>query len=104
MKSKVMILAHSVKAEFPSFSDALKFAWAKCKLKKKLSDKVCFFSFVKKSTGEMRDALGTLNFEYIDYPHKTNYIRRKWYIQSFWDTCKNDWRCLDVRTLNKIHW
>jgi len=31
-KSKVMKLAHSVRTEFTSFSDALKFAWAKMKL------------------------------------------------------------------------
>lgn len=103
-KSKVMTLAHSVKSHFPTFADALRFAWAKVKISTKLAKGLCFFTFTKKSTGEERDALGTTNFDFINYEHKNCYYRTKWYLQTFWDTNKNDWRCLDVRTLNVIHW
>jgi hypothetical protein len=103
-KSKVMTLAHSVKSHFPTFADALRFAWAKVKISTKLAKGLCFFTFTKKSTGEERDALGTTNFDYINYEYKNYYYRTKWYLQTFWDTNKNDWRCLDVRTLNVIHW
>ena len=104
MKSKVMTLAHQVRSEFPTFADALRFAWAKVKISNKLAQGLCYFTFTKKSTGEQRDALGTTNMDYINYEHKTCYYRKKWYLQTFWDTNKNDWRCLDVRTLNAIHW
>ena len=104
-KSKVMKLAHSVRAEFTSFSDALKFAWAKMKLKTKMQKGLCYFTFTKKSTGEERDALATLNMDYVNHKfQKGCYIRKKWFLQTFWDTNLNDWRCLDVRTLDKIHW
>ncbi len=103
-KSKVMKLAHSVRTEFNNFSEALKFAWAKIKLQTKLQKGLCFFTFTKKSTGEQRDALATNNMDFINYEHKGCYIRKKWYLQTFWDTNKNAWRCLDVRTLDTIHW
>lgn len=55
------------KAElFPSFSEALKAAWAKFKLVQKLKSGIARFSFIK-SNGETRAAVGTLregNFEY----------------------------------------
>ena len=105
-KSKVMTLAHSVKSHFPTFADALRFAWAKVKISTKLAKGLCYFTFTKKITGEERDALATTNKDYIEYNRKTCYIGTygKWYLQTFWDINKNDWRCLDVRTLNAIHW
>ncbi len=63
-KSKVMTLAHSVKSHFPTFADALRFAWAKVKISTKLNKGLCYFTFTKKSTGEERDALGTTNFDF----------------------------------------
>ena len=60
-KSKVFKLAHSVRSEFPTFADALRFAWAKVKISTKLAKGLCYFTFTKKSTGEERAALGTTN-------------------------------------------
>lgn len=104
MNKQVMILAHQVKANFSTFADALRFAWAKVKISTKLKNGLCFFTFTKKSTGEQRDALATTNTDYINYNYKECYLRSKWYLQTFWDTNINDWRCLDVRTLTAIHW
>lgn len=102
MKSKVFKLAHKIKANFSSWSEALRFAWNKIKLQFKMNNSICFFEFKKKSTGEQRTVLGTLNNDYIDYEYKGG-SWSKWYILRFYDTVKQDWRSLDVRTLTKIY-
>lgn len=106
MKSKVFKIAHKVKAEFSTWSEALRFAWTKVKLQRSLKELPVdiekqegglFFIFKKKSTGENRLAQGTLNLE-TEYtpsaPKKINY-----FIQKFFDVKKRAWRSLDVRTL-----
>jgi hypothetical protein len=103
MKSKVFKFAHRVRKNFNNWSEALKFAWKKIKLQMRLNNKLCYFQFKKKSTGELRDALGTTNIGFINYEFK-GYPNDKWYIIRFWETNKSQWRSLDVRTLVKIYW
>lgn len=98
-KSKIFKLAHSVRAEFRTFSDALSFAWTKYKLQTRLTSGQVYFNFTKKSTGEVREAHGTLDFQ-IPYIPSSKTI---WYIQKFFDIDKQAWRCLDVRTLIKMY-
>tara|TARA_R110000824_G_scaffold395070_6_gene595405 strand:+ start:9163 stop:9471 length:309 start_codon:yes stop_codon:yes gene_type:complete len=98
-KSKIFKLAHSVRAEFNTFSQALIFAWAKYKLQTRLTSGVVSFDFIKKSTGELRKANGTLDFQ-IPYVPSSN---TAWYIQKFKDVDLDQWRCLDIRTLIKIY-
>jgi len=100
MKKAVMTLAHKVKQYFNTFSEALIFAWAKYKLQTRLHAGEVSFDFRKKSTGEIRRAKGTLKF---DIPHVPSKKGCAWYIQKFKDVDINQWRCLDIRTLIKIH-
>jgi hypothetical protein len=100
MKSKVFILAHKLRSKFNSWSECLKFAWAKIKLVANLRKGVYSFSFIKKSTGEVREAKGTLNQSLINYEYKGG-SWSKWNIVRFFDTKINEFRCLDVRTLIK---
>ena len=95
-----MTLAHKVKHNFNTFSDALIFAWAKYKLQTKLHAGVVSFDFRKKSTGEVRAAKGTLKF---DTPYTSTNNKTSWSIQKFFDIDKQAWRCLDIRTLIKIY-
>lgn len=103
MKSKVFKLAHKVKANFSSFSEALIFAWAKVKLTTKLRQGICSFQFKKKTTGTLRDCLGTLSDSEINYTPKGGKSCSKWNILKFWDTEKDAWRMLDVRSVTIIN-
>ena len=94
-----MTLAHKVKHNFDTFSEALIFAWAKYKLQTRLIAGDVAFNFIKKSTGEIREANGTLKF---DMPYIPTNNKTSWSIQKFFDIDKQAWRCLDIRTLNKI--
>ena len=97
MNSKALTIAHKVKAEFSTWSEALKFAWTKVKLQRSLKEGNVKFVFKKKSTGENRLSNGTLKLD-TEYtpsaPKKINY-----FIQKFFDVKKRAWRSLDVRTL-----
>lgn len=95
-----MILAHKVKHNFNTFSEALIFAWAKYKLQTRLIAGEVHFDFTKKSTGEVREAYGTLKF---DIPYVPTNNKSSWSIQKFFDIDKQAWRCLDIRTLIKIY-
>lgn len=95
-----MILAHKVKHNFDTFSEALIFAWAKYKLQTRLIAGEVHFDFTKKSTGEVREAYGTLKF---DIPYVPTNNKSSWSIQKFFDIDKQAWRCLDIRTLIKIY-
>ena len=100
MKKTVMLLAHQVKKHFKTFSEALIFAWKKCKLQKKLRSGIAVFTFIKKSTGKIRKAKGTLLLnDTINY----NVNNTVWYIQKFKDVEIKEWRSLDIRTLKKIY-
>ena len=67
-KSALFKLAHSVKNNFSSFSEALRFAWKVIKLRKDLTLHNVRFSY-RKIDGSIRQAVGTLNLE--DYEHKS---------------------------------
>ena len=96
MNSKVLKFAHKIKAQFSSWSEALKFAWAKIKFQIKLAASTVSFSFIKKN-GEVRPANGTLNIQYQSKSSKPSV----WYIVKYFDTDKNGWRCFDFRNLIK---
>ena len=101
MNSKVLTIAHKVKADFNTWSEAVQFSWTKVKLQRCLKEGDVKFIFKKKSTGENRLSNGTLKLdtEYIPTkPKKPNYL-----IQKFFDIDKQGWRSLDVRTLIKVY-
>lgn len=60
MKSQLFKIAHAIKGNFKSFSEALKHAWKVIRLKMQLKKGEVTFMF-KKVDGTIRTALGTLN-------------------------------------------
>lgn len=101
LAKRAFVLAHKIRLNFSEFGKALKFAWKKVKLHAKLQ-KLCFFQF-KKKNGELRDALGTINPDYMNYEFKGGGYE-KWYLIRFWETNKEQWRSLDVRRLVQVYW
>lgn len=59
MKSKLFKIAHSIKANYATFSEALKYAWKVIRLRIKMKSGVVSFSFIKVD-GSIRKAIGTL--------------------------------------------
>ena len=98
MNKLALTLAHKIKSNFSTWSQALVCAWAKIKLQSKLRKGTASFSFIKKN-GEVREALGTLLF---DTPYVSTSTRvSPWHIVKFFDTVKNAWRSMDIRKLIK---
>lgn len=62
-KSQLFKLAHSIKEQFESFSQALKQAWKIVKLRIKMTTSYVSFKY-RKVDGSIREAVGTLNFTY----------------------------------------
>jgi len=60
MKSQLFKIAHAIKAQFNSWSEALRHAWKVIKLKAKMKIGEVKFKF-RKVDGSIREALGTLN-------------------------------------------
>lgn len=60
MKSQLFKIAHAIKANFNSWSEALRHAWKVIKLKSKMKNGEVKFQF-RKVDGSIREALGTLN-------------------------------------------
>lgn len=107
MKSKVFKLAHLIKSNFATWSQALKVAWRKIKLEAGLAKGIVCFSFVKKSTGEETMRYGSTNKDTYQYEFKGLSRQDKWYIVKFWDNThpqKYGWKSLDIRNLTKVYW
>jgi len=101
MNKLALKLAHKIRKEFNTWSEALKMAWAKIKLQFKLRNGIAHFLFTKKN-GEIREAFGTLQTNYKSTSSKVS----PWYIVKFIDTkieSSYNWRSLDIRTLIKIN-
>ncbi len=62
-KSQLFKLAHSIKSQFESFSQALKQAWVVLKLRARMAKRYVSFKY-RKVDGSIREAVGTLNFSY----------------------------------------
>ena len=107
MKSSVFKLAHSIKAQFSSWSEALVEAWKQIKelaskaktLRTRLSKHIVHFTFIKKN-GEVREAFG---YNKIAPASKGTSRKSPWYIVKFFCTDKNAWRSCDVRTIQEIY-
>ena len=75
------------------------------KLIKRLQDDMCMFKYKKKSTGEERIALGTLNPDNYEYEFEGGEAwYNAWYLTRYWDINKNAWRCFDFRNIIEIYW
>ena len=82
-------------------SEALKVAWANIKLKAQMQKKVVMFWYRKATTGEIRQAFGSLA-ESIVPPILGNGRKPNDNIQTYWDTEKGGWRCFKKVNLLKI--
>lgn len=103
MNKLALKLAHKIRKEFNTWSEALKMAWAKIKLQNKLRKGIAHFFFTKKN-GETREAFGTVE----SYTAKKESTRKMpWYIVFFIDTkidpSKHNARSCDIRRLLKIN-
>ena len=62
-KAQLFKLAHSIKSQFESFSQALTQAWRIVKLRYRMVKGYVSFKYLKVD-GSIREAVGTLNFTY----------------------------------------
>ena len=100
--SELNFLAHGIKKkENVDWATAMKIAYQAMKVKNAMRDGVVEFSFTKKSTGEVREARGTVRLDLIPGtahpkgnrpPAATNTV-------AFYDLDKNGWRSFAAITL-----
>lgn len=84
-------------------SEAMKQAWRVEKLKVALRERVVKFYYIKKSTGELREAFGTTDPHRYTYEakgegHRGNFAD----CVQYWDTEKQSFRCFKTYNLVKI--
>jgi len=96
MKRRLFNIAHSIKANFASFAQALAHAWKVIKLHQALSTKAAVNFSYKKLDGSIRDAVGSLSKvpEPKGGQRKVNYK-----VFNYFDLQQNDWRCARVENL-----
>ncbi len=94
MKTLLFKIAHSIKANYSTFSDALKQAWKIIKLRMKMKFSNVVFQY-KKVDGSIRNAVGTLNVSYESKGGKSvNYS-----VVNYFDTESNGWRSFKSENL-----
>ena len=81
---------------FTSFSEALRFAWAKVKLLAKLKKGVVSFQFIKKTDNTTRTAKGTLSSDLFSYESKGSDRKKTGTMVTFWDVENNGFRSFDI--------
>ena len=94
MKTTLFKIAHSIKSEFETFGQALKYAWRIVKLRIAMMSGVVSFSYTKKD-GSTRPAKGTLN---IDYERKSD-RKPNYGIFTYFDVDADGWRSCNVMSL-----
>jgi len=94
MKSTLFHIAHSIKANYPTFAEALKMAWKTIKLRMQMKRGVVHFAFTKVD-GTIRKAIGTLN----DVPASTGTKAPNYSVFVFWDVEKCAYRSARVAGL-----
>lgn len=97
IKDKALRLGNIMPAE--NKSEAFKLAWKKVRIMKEMRDGIAYFSFIKKSTGEKRDAIATLRDGNFEYDFKGSEAKKNARIINFWDVEKKAWRSCDVKTI-----
>jgi hypothetical protein len=83
---------------FSTFGESLKGAWDRYRLVRELKKGEARFSFVK-ATGEVRNAVGTLNESLFTYERKTDkdYFLAK--VVKYWDLEKESFRAVRIDRL-----
>ncbi len=100
--SELMTLAHRVRrVTGESLSSSLKRAWMLTKLAKRMREEIVEFYYIKKSTGEMRQAFGTMMPGRIGEVNGRG-VPRGWDTVTYWDTEVEDYRCFKAYNLVKV--
>lgn len=97
MKTLVFNLAHFIKSQFANFSQALKHAWKVAKLKYRMLNGVVEFTF-KKVDGSIRNAVGTLQKQFVNYEVK-NGNKSSLGVMAYFDVEQGAFRCFKVENL-----
>ena len=100
IRSKVLTLAHQLcKTANLDFSVAQKKAWAVVRLKAAMQESEAVkFSYVKKSTGELRPALGTTKSGIAPMTNGTG-KEKPATIVTYFDLDANGWRSFDAANI-----
>lgn len=92
-----------VKAYGYTMAAAMKQCWLVKKLRDRMKKGIVHFFFIKKTTGELREAFGTLDPSKIDYT-ATGEGRHGNFADcvQYWDTVKGAWRMFKTYNLTKV--
>lgn len=82
-------------------SDAMKQAWKVASLRKAMKKGVVRFTY-KKVTGEIRTALGTLNFPFKVNYDKSSDVSKCYSSVPYMDVEKNAWRSFNIANLINV--
>lgn len=103
--SYINFLAHGIKRkEGVSWSEALRIAYRAAKLREQMRNGVVRFTFTKKSTGEKREAIGTIRLDSMpeEKRPKNNRQPKATNTVPFFDTVKGEWRSFAAITLLEV--
>ena len=96
-----MKAAHDFASRFGlTMSEALKAAWANAKFYVKSTSQVVHFLF-RKVDGSLREAFGTLQASLL--PATSSQRTPNKYIQVYYDTEKQEWRCFKKQNLIAVY-
>ena len=100
IRSKVLSLAHQLcKTANLSFSVAQKKAWAVIRLKSAMQENEAVqFAYIKKSTGELRPAVGTTKSDIVPATLGTG-KEKPATIVTYFDVEANGWRSFDAANI-----
>ena len=100
IRSKVLSLAHQLcKTANLDFSTAQKKAWAVIRLKAAMQESAAVsFAYVKKSTGELRPAVGTTNAAHVPATLGTG-KEKPATIVTYFDLTAAGWRSFDAANI-----
>lgn len=95
MRSRLFRIAHSIKANFVTFGEALAFAWKVIKLQFELCIGVVKFKY-KKIDGNLRETTGTRDVPYskMGNPRPVNYG-----VLTYFDIESDGWRSCRISNL-----
>ena len=84
------------------FADCLKRAWQCNKLRKAMLTRIVRFTYIKKTTGELRNALGTLDTSRYDYEAVGGRDNKPADCIRYWDTEAQGFRMFKIFNLVSV--
>jgi hypothetical protein len=96
MKTRLFKIAHSIKANFATFAEALVHAWKVVRLQFQLCTQAVVNFTYRKVDGSIREAVGTT--ETVPTP-KGGFRKPNYGVLNYFDLQQNDWRCARIENL-----